>query len=74
MKAVGHDGIHAAHEGHEFYRRIAVVEDDGPRLHAIGNIAAGGDVFRMLHGNEDDVHVFPLLQRIGRLGNGVFIG
>ena len=74
MEPVGDDRIHAAHEGHEFDRRITVVEDDGRLFHTVGNIAAGVDVFRMLHGNEDDVHVFLLLQSVGRLGNGVLIG
>ena len=48
MRAVGNDRIHTAHEGHEFHRRIVAVGDDGFRLHAAGNVAAGFDVGRSI--------------------------
>ena len=74
MQAVGNDRIHTAHEGHEFHRRIVAVEDDGFRLHAAGNVTAGFDVGRVLHGDEDDVDVLCFLQLVSSSGNGVLIG
>ena len=50
------------------------VEDDGFRLHAAGNVAAGFDVGRVLHGDEDDVDVLCFLQLVSSSGNGVLIG